>query len=334
MGPSAAGVKSISVLWWGFRGAFCPPGAMGTDMDVGAFKRVDVGACTDIYWLETGMYDTTGYGVVYIIDADRPAIIDTGIGTGADHILAALDDLGINRTAVEVIAPTHVHLDHAGGAGRLAEACPNATVYAHERGAPHLADPSDLIAGTQQAVGDQWQYYVEPTPIPDARITPLTDGDTIDLGDRSLRVHHAPGHALHQVIFESPADDAVFVADAAGLYLPEYDRVQESSPPSTFNLEQVLGDVDTIEALDPDALLYPHYGPAPADDQLERYRERITDWVETVAAHRDDRSDDALREYFADRVDEELIDAWGEHKAREEIKLNVRGACQYLDYVG
>ncbi len=303
-------------------------------MQPGDVARVDTGACTDIYYVETGMYDTTEYGTVYILDGPQPAIVDSGLGPNYEYVLDALETIGIEQTALTAILLTHVHLDHAGGAGFIAEQCPNATVYAHERGAPYLSDPEPLVAGTKNAVKDQWQYYVDPVPIPETRITAVTDGDTIDLGSRRLQAHHAPGHALHQVVYESPTDDAVFVGDAAGIYIPTYDRVQVTSPPATFNREAVLEDAAMIAELDPETLLYPHFGPAPKGDRLDRYQQAMTEWVDTVAQRRAQTHDDTetLAAYFAARVDQELIDIWGEHKAREEIKLNVRGVCQYLEY--
>ncbi|QDX40442.1 MBL fold metallo-hydrolase [Salarchaeum sp. JOR-1] len=290
-----------------------------------------VPSCTDIHYVDTGMYDTAEYGAVYVVDAERPAIVDAGIGTNYERILDALDAAGIAREDVEVIAPTHVHLDHAGGAGLLAEACPNADVYVHELGARHLVDPSRLVAGTKNAVGDQWQFYVEPTPVPEERVVELTDGDTIDLGSRALDVHHAPGHAPHQVVFRDDRDDAVFVADAAGIYVPDRDAVRETSPPPNFDLEQCLDDVSMIRDLDPDALLYPHFGPVAddVDDRLAGYADTLTEWVEAVEAKYAELGDgEAVQEYFAENTDISAV--WGSRKAREETAMNVRGVLGYL----
>ena len=120
-------------------------------MAIGDVFQVTTGDCSDLSYVDVGLYDTPGYGSVYVLDAERPAIVDTGLGTNYELVLDALDDLDIAREAVAVIAPTHVHLDHAGGAGYLAEACPNAEVAIHEIGAPHLIDPSRLVEGTKRA---------------------------------------------------------------------------------------------------------------------------------------------------------------------------------------
>ncbi|WP_394740601.1 MBL fold metallo-hydrolase [Natronococcus roseus] len=304
-------------------------------MEIGDVRQVTAGDCSDLYYVDTGMYETSGYGAVYVVDDDRPAIVDTGIGTNYERILAALEEIGIAPEDLEVIAVTHIHLDHAGGAGYLAEACPNADVYVHPIGTSHLADPSKLVAGTKAAVGDQWQYYVEPKPVPEDRIVEIEDGDAIDLGTHELRVHEAPGHAPHQVVFEDPENNAVFTADAAGIWVPEREEIRETSPPSNFHLERCLEDVATLQEIDPDVLCYAHFGPRYVGDDaeaaLEEYASVLEEWVRSVEAKRGELEDDeALVEHFASRSD--LGDAWGEHKAGAEAGMNVRGVVGYLDH--
>lgn len=301
-------------------------------MAVGDVTEVTTGACTDLYYVDTGMYDSPGYGAVYVLDAERPAVVDTGIGTNYERVTTAIDAVGLSLPEIEVIAPTHVHLDHAGGAGLLAADCPNAEVYTHEIGVPHLADPDRLVEGTKAAVGDQWQYYTDPKPVPEDRLHGVTDGETIDLGDHELRVHHAPGHAPHQVVFEDPANDAVFTADAAGIYVPDLGRVEPTSPPSNFDLETALDDVETLRGIDPETLLFAHFGPAPTNGLLEEYETVLTDWVDSVEQKRTVLgADEAVVDHFVDGVDEALIDVWGEHKTRAETAMNVRGVLGYLD---
>ncbi|WP_049928601.1 MBL fold metallo-hydrolase [Halopiger goleimassiliensis] len=303
-------------------------------MTPGTVEKVTIDGCDDCYYVDTGMYDTPEYGAAYVLDAERPAIVETGIGTNHEYVLEAVDEVGIDREEVAVIAVTHIHLDHAGGAGFLAEACPNADVCVPAPGAGLLADPSRLVAGTKAAVGDQWQYYVEPKPIPEARIRELEDGETIDLGDHELRVHAAPGHAFHQVVYHDPANDAVFTGDAAGIWVPENEEIKETSPPSDFDLEECLADLETIKAIDPDVLLYTHFGPREVGDDLERaldeYGRVLERWVEAVAQKRDELGDDdAVVDYFGDTA--ALDGAWTEEKVSAEARMNVRGVLGYLD---
>jgi len=283
-----------------------------------------------IHYVDTGMYNSAEYGSVYVIDDDRPALVDTGIGTNYERVLDLLDSVGIAPGELSVIALTHVHLDHAGGAGFLAEACPNAEVYVHEVGARHLADPTRLWDGTKTAVGDQIGFYTEPKPVPENRVVSITDGDEINLGAHTLRAHHAPGHAPHQVVFELPERDAVFTGDAAGVYTPSIDRIHATSPPPQFDLEGAIEDVEMIQSLDPETLLYAHFGPAPANGQLSAYAEHLESWVADVRAARDTYEDiDEIVEHFLEQQD--IPEAWDERKVRGELAMNVRGVLTYLD---
>jgi glyoxylase-like metal-dependent hydrolase (beta-lactamase superfamily II) len=302
-------------------------------MEPGDVRTVTTGDCTDLYYVDTGMYDTAEYGAVYVLDAERPAIVDTGIGTNYEYVLDAMDEAGVAPDDLNVIAVTHVHLDHAGGAGFLAEACPNAEVYVHESGARHLADPSRLWEGTKRAVGDQIEFYTEPEPVPESRITTLEDGDVIDLGDHELVTHHAPGHAPHQVVFEDPANDAVFTADAAGIWVPSIDQITETTPPPQFDLEAALADAEMLVAMDRETLLFAHFGPKPADGVLAEYTDVLTDWVRAVERKRAELGDDdAVIDYFVERTEMDRV--WGELKARGETSINVRGVLAYLDRQG
>lgn len=299
-------------------------------MAIGDLEPVGLAGVSDCYALDTGMFDTPAYTSVYVIDAERPALVDTGIGTERELVLGALDDLGIAPDDLAVIAPTHVHLDHAGGTGGLAEACPNATVAVHEIGAPHLIDPSRLVAGTKQAVGDEWSYYADPVPVAADRVRELAGGDVIDLGDRVLHVHHAPGHAPHQVVFHDPDDGVVFTADAAGIYVRPRDELQPTTPVPNFGLQQALDDVDLLDGLDPAVLCYAHFGPARRGDRLEAYAELLSSWVADVERARD-RFDDvaAMVDHFVERDD--LAAVWGERRARAHVALNVEGVLHSLD---
>ncbi|WP_138004876.1 MBL fold metallo-hydrolase [Halalkalirubrum salinum] len=293
----------------------------------------EVPGCSDLYYHATGMYDVDGYGSVYIFDTEHPAVIDTGIGTNVETLMDSLSALDIGADDLEYIVPTHIHLDHAGGAGFLAESYPNATVLVHELGVDHLVDPSRLVAGTKAAVEDQWEFYVEPKPVPADRIDALEDGSTIDLGDRTLTAHHAPGHAPHQLIFSDDGDDVVFTADAAGIWVAERNEIRETSPPPQFDLDQCLEDVSMIQALEPSQLCFAHFGPVPYDEELlSGYKRTLVEWVEAVRQRRAEfDTDEAVIEHFVTHVDTEGL--WSDRKARDETRINVRGVLAYLDRV-
>jgi glyoxylase-like metal-dependent hydrolase (beta-lactamase superfamily II) len=307
------------------------PGVYGIAMAIGDVTAVTAGDCTDLHYVDTGMYDVAGYGAVYVLDAERPALVDTGIGTNYERVLDAIEAVGLAPADVEVVALTHVHLDHAGGAGFLVSECPNAEVYVHDVGAPHVVDPGRLWAGTKQAVGDQIQFYTEPEPVPAERVVGLADDDRVDLGDHALAVHHAPGHAPHQVAFFDPANDAVFTADAAGIYDPGRSELFPTSPPPNFDPEQCQADVETIREVDPAVLCYPHFGASETGDLLARYADVLAEWVEGVAAKRAELGDDdAVVDHFVTQADAERA-VWGATKADAEVAMNVRGVIEALD---
>ncbi|WP_338740332.1 MBL fold metallo-hydrolase [Haloplanus salilacus] len=285
--------------------------------------------CTDLYYVDTGAYDVPGYGSVYILDAERPAVVDTGLGTNVDRVIGALDSVGIDDLAL--VLTTHVHLDHAGGAGYLVEEYPTATVRTHEIGVPHLIDPGRLVAGTKAAVGGQWEYYVDPKPVPEDRIEGIEGGDAIDLGDRSLDVVHAPGHAPHQVLFHDRAADVLFSGDAAGIRPPGAERLHPTSPPANFDLETCLDDAATIADRDPARICFGHFGDAPFTGALmDEYEEVLSEWVERVRTKRAELGDDdAVVEHFVETA--EPIEPWGTRKSRAERRLNVHGVLGYLD---
>ncbi|MFB6137679.1 MAG: MBL fold metallo-hydrolase [Halobacteriaceae archaeon] len=289
---------------------------------------------TDVHCIETGMYGVSGYGAVYLVAGAEPALVETGIGANTDAVLDAVVDLGVELADLAAVLVTHVHLDHAGGAGRVLERCPDATLAVHEAGAPHLVDPGALVDGTKRAVGEAWRHYGEPVPVPEDRVRPLAHGDRVPLGDRDLVAHACPGHAPHQVVFADTLDGSVFAGDAAGIWVPDREQVRETTPPPQFDLEAALADVETVRDLGPERLLFTHFGPGPdrVDRVLDRYRARLVGWVEAVRRARERLGDDAaVADHFAAEAVETVGSVWGERKARQEARLNVRGVLAYLD---
>ncbi len=300
-------------------------------MGIGDVETATAGATRDVHYVDVGLYDVPAYGSVYILDTERPAIVDTGTGRNHELVLEAMGSLGIEPADIEVIAPTHIHLDHAGGAGVLAEACPNATVHIPERGASHLLDPEMLWESTKEAVGDRFKYYREPTPIEPDRLVELADGDEIDLGNHRLEVHDAPGHAPHQAVFYDRECDGVFAADAAGIHVPNApDQVFPTSPPPSFDLEGCLADVEMLQDLDPSALYYGHFGPSSADGYLAQFGTVLEEWVDLVAAAAAEH--DALEAI----VDEAIAaspqsEVWIDRQVRAKLTMDVKGVLGYLD---
>lgn len=299
-------------------------------MGIGDISTVDPELVPNCWYVDTGLYGIEEYGAVYLLDGPRPALIETGIGKHYDRVLELLAAADVAREDLEYIVPTHVHLDHAGGAGFLADACPNATVAIHERGVRHLVDPDRLVAGTKAAVGDRWRHYVDPEPIAESRLVPLSDGDEIDLGDRTLEAIETPGHAPHHHSLYLPDDDAVFTADAAGLYVQSTGAVRPTTPPPDFDFEQNLEDLERLRSLEPSVLLYSHFGPVAEPAVLTEYEHVLNEWVQTVEEIHKDSPDEATTiERVLDR--DATVAVWGAEHSRAETAMNARGVLGYLD---
>ena len=201
-----------------------------------------------------------------VVAGGRAAIIDTGPNTAVPLILAALDELGVSPEAVDHLFLTHVHLDHAGGAGALMRALPNATAIVHPRGAPHMIDPSKLIAGTRAVYGDELysQLYGEILPIATDRLKIAQDGARFDLAGRTFECVHTPGHALHHQAIVDHGADGIFTGDTFGLSYREFDTVRgawimPTTTPTQFDPGQLKASIIRLMQFRPRRLYLTHY---------------------------------------------------------------------------
>lgn len=240
----------------------------------------------------------------YLIDGPDPVLIETGSQTSVPALLDALHALGVDATDLAGIAVTHIHLDHAGGAGDVAEAFPNATVYVHPKGARHLADPTKLVASAAQVYGDLLDtLYGRLHPTPQERIRILEDGDTIDVGNRTLTTVDSPGHAKHHLALHDSASGILFVGDAVGVRLPDAGVLRPSTPPPDFDLDQAVHSLHRFAARRPTGIALAHYGLVPDPDTVcEEAEHTLRRWadVATAAYRNGDDIAAALDEAFAD----------------------------------
>jgi glyoxylase-like metal-dependent hydrolase (beta-lactamase superfamily II) len=237
----------------------------------------------EVFQIDTRMAGYDGITAGYLIRGDRPCLVETGTAPSAPVIRDALAGLGIGPGDLATVVVTHIHLDHAGGAGDIAAMFPAAQIVVHQRGARHLADPSRLMAGARMVYGDALErLFGELAPVPAGRIVALDDVGTVDLGGgRRLDSYYSPGHAKHHVgLVDSDTGD-LYVGDAAGVYLPDTGDVRPATPPPDFDLESALASVRRFAALQPSRLLFSHYGPVDrVSEILERSAEEIIIWVE------------------------------------------------------
>jgi glyoxylase-like metal-dependent hydrolase (beta-lactamase superfamily II) len=243
----------------------------------------------DVFQIDTRMAGYDGITAGYLIRGDRPCLVETGTAPSAPIVRDALASLGIGPGDLATVVVTHIHLDHAGGAGDIAAMFPAADIVVHHRGARHLADPSRLMAGARAVYGDALdRLFGVLAPVPAERIIALEDTGTVDLGGgRRLDSYYSPGHAKHHVGLVDSESGDLYVGDAAGVYLPETGDVRPATPPPDFDLEVALASIRKFVALQPSRLLFSHYGPVTSiTETLERSVEEIRVWVEETRAAR------------------------------------------------
>jgi glyoxylase-like metal-dependent hydrolase (beta-lactamase superfamily II) len=251
------------------------------------------------------------YTAAYLLAAARPTLVETGPTTSVEPVVAALERLAIGADELANIVVTHIHLDHAGGVGRLRERFPRATVFVHERGAPHLADPTRLVASATRLYGEtQMRSLFGPVdPVPANRLRALVDGERIDLGGRELLVDHTPGHASHQVALTDSATGAVFTGDALGVHVPDLPVLRPATPPPDVDVEAGVASIERIRARARSVLLFAHFGPiADVDRICDLAIARLRGWA------------DAVRDELRRTEDPEEIAARLAQEARRDIE--------------
>jgi glyoxylase-like metal-dependent hydrolase (beta-lactamase superfamily II) len=294
-----------------------------------------------IHGIDTVTGGLREFNSVYLLPGGEPTLVEAASAADTGVVIEALDRLGIGPHDLAHIVVTHVHLDHAGGAGTLAERFPHATVWVHERGAPHLADPTRLVASTARTYGEErmFELYGRTVPVDSERIRAVEDGDDIALGDRHLEVLHTPGHASHHIALLESATGAMFTGEAVGSHLPWADCYRPALPAPEVDVELALAAVERIRACNPHALLTSHFGPIPdAQEGCARGADRIRAWSDTVrdALTNDPATDlasistilteQAGREYLQDAgvpIDLPRYDAIG------SIAMNAGGLARY-----
>jgi glyoxylase-like metal-dependent hydrolase (beta-lactamase superfamily II) len=237
----------------------------------------------EVYQIDTQMAGYQGITAGYLIRSDRPCLVETGTAPSAPVVRDALAALGVGAGDLATVVVTHIHLDHAGGVGDIAEMYPAAEVVVHEVGARHLADPSRLMASARMVYGDELDdLFGELAPTPADRIRTVERTGVIDLGGgRRLESHYSPGHAKHHVGLVDSVSGDLYVGDAAGIYIPETGDQRPATPPPDFDLGIALESLRMFAALMPTRLLFSHYGPvAGVAEALDRSAEEIRLWVE------------------------------------------------------
>lgn len=213
----------------------------------------------------------------WLVEGDRPAILDPGPTSIAEELLDAIRKAGQDTDAIEWVVPSHIHVDHAGGSGWLVRELPRAKAVFHARGAPFMRDPARLIAGTAEVFGDDWRdVFGDILPVPDERVAVVEDGDEMDFGaGGAYRVVFTPGHSLDHIALHDEERGALYCGHALGNYKPPRFL---PDPPMTlpyFDVDASVASIRKARELAPKYLLPVHSGflasnAALAIDAVER----------------------------------------------------------------
>ena len=260
----------------------------------------------------------------YLIEGPAPVLVETGSQTSVPVLLAALGQIGVGPAELAGVAVTHIHLDHAGGVGDVARAFPSATVYVHEKGARHLADPTRLIDSAARVYGpllDSLYGRIDPTP--PERLHVLDDGEEIQVGPgRTLVAVDSPGHAKHHVGLHDSLSGVLFAGDAVGVKLPDGGVLRPSTPPPDFDLDLAITSLGKFAARRPSGIALAHYGLLDQPEELlAEAEETLRLWAETAEKAYREGSD--IAEALATRFDPLLGDIDAAHKEKLDIMNGV-----------
>ena len=237
-----------------------------------------------IYVVDSGYHHADFDAIHLIVENGRVAIVDTAVNASIPHLLTELDRLGLARSAVDYVILTHVHLDHAGGAGQLMAALPEARLVVHPRGARHMIDPSKLVAATYEVYGrdNAIRMYGEIPSIAADRVIEATHESTISLAGRELLLLDSPGHAKHHICIRDSKSGHLFTGDTFGLSYREYDNngrqfIYPTTSPSQFDPVALHNTVDMIASFKPGAVYVTHYSQVRDVPRLAADMHRLID---------------------------------------------------------
>jgi glyoxylase-like metal-dependent hydrolase (beta-lactamase superfamily II) len=288
-----------------------------------------------VYLLDTYALGQPSTVSAFLIKGPKPTLVDCGYSSSYENVLSGLAEVGVMPSEIRYVVPTHVHLDHAGAAGRLLREMPNAEVIAHERSVPHLVDPTRLIESSTKVFGKAiMELYGTPEPIPAERITAVGKEASLDLGGGlTATLMYAPGHAPHQISMMLDASKALLTADAVGIVYPGLKALIPTTPPPSFDPKQLVATVGSLKQTTPSELLVPHFGTRKDVEWVfDQTAELVERWVEQVRGlWKKGMSLDEASEVMEKGILEEARVQDLPIYARVSVRTSVMGIIRYLE---
>ena len=260
------------------------------------------------------------------------ALVDPGPTSALPTLRKKLDQLGLGVAGLDTILLTHIHLDHAGATGTLVRENPRIRVYVHERGAPHMVNPSRLLASAERLYGAEMdRLWGEFLPVPLPNIRTLTGGERVNIGGRELEVAYTPGHASHHVTYFDTPTGMAFVGDTSGIRIANGQTILPITPPPDIDLDGWARSWELIQARRPERLFLTHFGAAErVAEHLAELRERLEEWSAAVRDSLKNGENDAKRAtQFAQQVTEKLKGRMSERDALRYAKGAALESCWY-----
>lgn len=301
----------------------------------------------DIYRLDVE-YVMPGVACLYLmIQRGKLCIIETGTTLSLPIVQSAIESLGLSFEDVAYIIPTHIHLDHAGGAGALMQECPQAKLIIHPRGVAHMADPARLIAGTIAVYGEDnyRKLYGEVIAVAAERMIIAEDGMLLDFNGRSLEFIDTPGHALHHFCVVDALSKGVFSGDTFGISYPQLNTpagpfIFATTTPTQFDPDAMLASIDKVLAMGIRSLFLTHFGEVEATERLiTQLKQSIIDQAKLallekgVPQGRVDRLQGSIFERFMAALEADGGDnseGWYHQQLSADCLLNAQGLDAWL----
>jgi glyoxylase-like metal-dependent hydrolase (beta-lactamase superfamily II) len=277
-------------------------------------------------------------GVALLESAGHRALIDPGPESTYSTVRERLEARGISVAQLDAILLTHIHLDHAGASGALVRDNPRLAVYVHALGAPHMIDPSRLLASAARLWPDNlYQLFGETLPVPKENLRILEGGESLTLGTRKLDVVYTPGHASHHVSYFDPDEELAFVGDTTGIRIDGGSYILPATPPPDISLEIWENSFAAILARRPSRMFLTHFGFAPNPaEHIDEFRRRLHGWAELAAdVLRSASSEVDAKEQFVKRARAEMQQTLGtaeadHHAFTAGLDLSFLGLARYL----
>ena len=294
---------------------------------------------SEIDVIDVRMHGLIGITAAYVVRGRDAALVETGPQNPASDVLSALEGAGIDE--LRFIVVTHIHLDHAGAAGLLAQRFPDSTVVVHDRGAAHLVDPSKLWASAARIYGGRMEeLWGGIEPVPSDRVKAVGDGGSVDLGGRVLTAVETPGHARHHHAWIDDGADVAFVGDALGVRLPDVGVNRPATPPPEFDLEAAIASIGRIRGLGVASLWPTHYGPTDAgrnpvgpDEACDEAARALLQWAAWVRSAREQTRDPAEVVARVARESRAALEARLDETALERLEQTTSHEMNVMGYM-